>query len=252
MTAPMFAVLSATAFPLWQTTAAPRLPPVPLVPSAISRLMLPIYGSEHLLQFVRSESKDHDVELVLPLVVRFREGEQLERLADGDVTSVASTAVGVECAARGRLFQAIAQRSLMPWDLLKLGEDCDDFNQALLRCLAQNGWQPSVLQLGAAGGGGKARYREEEIGYRDMGANTPAAPSSVRVGELSTALICTRVDGGQEVLQLELEGPGEAVLLARKGGVRVEATAATWEQRAVTPERLPELGRVRNLRALFP
>lgn len=138
---------------------------------------------------------------------------------------------------------------LAPWDLLKLGDGCSSFSEALLRHLARNGWTPRAAQLGAASAG-KARYREE-VGYRDMGMNTEAAPSSVRVDELETVLQCSDERGGK--LSLALEGPGEAVLLACVGGVPLEATAEMWERRAVSTDRLPEAqpGSCRDLRPVF-
>ena len=58
----------------------------------------------------------------------------------------------------------------------------------------------------------------------------------MRVGELDTVLRCEGSAGDE--LTLELEGPGEAVLLACVGSVPLEAAAAAWEQRAVTTERV--------------
>ena len=85
---------------------------------------------------------------------------------------------------------------------------------------------------------------------REMGMNTEAAPSSVRVGEIDTSLYCSGADGS---LELALEGPGEAVLLAFVGQLPLMATASTWERRAVSPDRLPAIqpGRCRDLRALW-
>ena len=45
-----------------------------------------------------------------------------------------------------------------------------------------------------------------------------------------------RGGGGDEQLALELEGPGEAVLLARVGGVPLEATAATLPHAPAAPD----------------
>jgi len=243
----VFAVLFSVA--LWEARGVAR-PPVPLVPQRLSRLALPVYGSEHLLLF-RARGTEEEEERVLPVLLRFREGEQLERLAD-DATVPASpaAAVGVECAARSKLFQAASRARLAPWDLLNLGDGSPSFFDALLRFLTRNGWKPVAALLGAASAG-KARYRED-VGYRDMGMNTEAAPSSVRVGELASMLQCVGDDGGTE-LSLALEGPGEAVLLACAGGLPLEATADTWEQRSVPCDRLPEVqpGRCRDLRTVF-
>ena len=239
--------LSASGFALWQTppTGAAAEPPVQLIPQRLSRLTLPVYGTEHLLLFQRTEAGDDD-DRVLPVLLRFREGEQLEQLdallGRGERPQEASAAVGVECAARGRLFEAAAGRTLAPWDLLKLGSGCSSFWEALLAFLEKTGWTPERLELGAEAGGGKARYREEAKGLqtRDMGMFTEPSPSTVRVGELRTALVCTRA-GGEEELLLELEGPGEAVLLACYGGPQLEAAASEWERRATTEAKLPEL-----------
>ena len=187
---------------------------------------------------------------VLPVLLRFREGEQLlqldEQVAKAVRPPVSATAVGVECAARGRLFEAAAGKRLAPWDLLKLGDNCACFSEALLRHLAVNGWEPVAATLGAEVPGGKARFREEgaDVSTLDMGMFTEAAPSTVRVGELRTVLRCRRsgAPSGVDVdeLALELEGPGEAVLLACWGNVPLEAAGATWESRACDMDRLPE------------
>ena len=42
---------------LWQNPASQPLPPVPLIPDSCSRLALPVYGAEHLLQFRRTDDE---------------------------------------------------------------------------------------------------------------------------------------------------------------------------------------------------
>jgi hypothetical protein len=222
---------------------------VRLLPQRLSRLVLPVYGAEHLLIYshgVKAESR------VLPVLLRYREGEQIEQLA----IAPPSGAAGLECMARGRLFEAITQRRLAPWDLMSLGSGCNSFSEALLRCLAQNGWKPRSVGLGAVTGSGFARYREAAVSQREMGMFTEAAPASVRVGELDTVLRCSR-EGASDELILALDGPGEAVLLAAAfgggEGLPFETTETTWERRAVAVERLPELqtGRCTELNAVF-
>lgn len=74
----------------------------------------------------------------------------------------------------------------------------------------------------------------------------------VRVDELRTVLRCRREgeDDGDE-LALELEGAGEAVLLACWGAVPLECAAATWEARACAADKLPACDEARacDLRA---
>lgn len=159
--------------------------------------------------------------------------------------------VGVECAARARLFQAAVARRIAPWDLLRLGDGCSSFFEALLRFLSRAGWRAEVCVLGAEVGSGVARYREEAGAIKSLNLGptewNAEAPTSIRIGEVRTTLQC--VDDGGRSLSLELEGPGEAVLLACWGGVALEASHAIWEARAVTRDRLPEvqMGRCRTL-----
>ena len=154
-------------------------------------------------------------------------------------------AVGVECAARGRLFEQADSGPLGLFGAAQAADGCSSFSEALVRHLERNGWAPQALELGAASSG-VARYQEEPqaVSSREMGMFTEAAPSSVRVGELYTALRCTRAAGGggrDEELTLELEGPGEAVLLSCFVDVSLQVAAATWEQRAVGAAELPEV-----------
>ena len=240
-------VATTSGFALWQTSPVGPVaaPPVRLTPTRLSRLVLPVYGSEHLLLFSK---QDEDDARVLPVLLRFREGEQLEKLS-ADESPPGAMAIGVECAARVKIFQAASRSALAPWDLMRLGDGCASFSEALLRFLSRNGWTPLAAELGASAVG-VTRYREEAaVSNREMGMFTEAAPATVRVGELATALQCTGREGGEE-LTLELEGPGEAVLLACYGEVPLQAAAATWEQRAVLADSLPEVqdGRCTDLR----
>lgn len=145
-------------FALWQTP--PKRPPsIQLVPHTLSRLLLPVYGTEHLLLFC---SDDADDDRVLPVLLRYREGEQIEHLLPRrKLASGASMAVGVECIARRKLFEAAVGRPLALWDLPGLGEGCTHFWQALIRCLESNSWKLRSIELGAEADGGVSRYREE-------------------------------------------------------------------------------------------
>lgn len=73
-----------------------------------------------------------------------------------------------------------------------------------------------------------------------MGTLTEEAPAAVRVGELRTALRCSRES---QQLMLELEGPGEAILLASLvGSLPITASADEWERRATNARQLlPEV-----------
>jgi hypothetical protein len=211
---------------LWEQAAGPA-PAVSLRPMRLSRLALPVYGSEHLLLLSRAETTEPAaLSHVLPVLLRFREGEQLEALDSGE--SAPSAAIGIEIAARRRLFQAAASRPLGPWDLLKLGDGCASFAEALVRFIVRNGWTPDALELGTAVEG-KVRYREE-VGMRDMGMNTEAAPSSVRVGELEAVLRCR---GSQGELALAL-GAGLALDPSTPGLPSHRLLAAGWP--AAVPE----------------
>lgn len=73
----MILVLTAThGFALWQKAGAVPQSPVRLTPQRLSRLALPVYGAEHLLIFTGESESDR----VLPVLLRYREGDQLEQL----------------------------------------------------------------------------------------------------------------------------------------------------------------------------
>lgn len=86
---------------LWQTTGSAGSSIVRLTPTRISRLALPVYGAEHLLLLACDDASTD----VLPVLLRYREGEQLEQLGDAAPSASSGTPLGVECAARGRIFR---------------------------------------------------------------------------------------------------------------------------------------------------
>lgn len=232
-------LLPTLGFALWSASKQERSATA-VKPMRIDRLALPVYGTEHLLQL---SPVDEDCDLILPVLLRYPDGVQLEKLGSGQVQSASGMALGLECASRAKLFEAASRRPLIgepqlnPLAAMRLADGCASFSECVLKCLASNGWMPRGVELGMVGG--RSRYREE-VTNREMGAFTEAAPSSVRVGELVSLLRCVGDDG--EELLLALEGPGEALLLSLyAGGLPMLAAEGMWEQRAVTAERLPEL-----------
>lgn len=256
--------------------AAPEGSAVETAPIQVDRLALPVYGAEHLLQLERvfvdgsatqamrdlleQPGEAEEKRVVLPILLRYREGEQLERLGtpgarrDGRPPGApADTSpnfiLGVEVVARRGLFQAASRSPLNPFAVARAADGCASFSEALLRFLSKNGWAPRATELGVAAEG-RVRYREE-VRTRDMGAFTEAAPTSVRVGEMAAVLRCEGAAGAE--LVLELEGPGEAVLFALEARVPLLVAAETWGRRAVRAERLPEVvpGRCTDLREVL-
>lgn len=182
---PCVAVMSGLA--LWQAPsagAAPKSSSVRLEPRLLARLVLPVYSSEHLLLLGRvdgGDTDDEDSARVLPVLLRFRDGEQLLQLNEQVLQAAlpaASAAVGVEIAARGRLFELAAAKRLAPWDLLRLGQKSASFHAALLQHLASTGWQPVATSFVSDAGGGVARYREEG----DMGTSAEVRTCTMRAG----------------------------------------------------------------------
>ena len=211
-------------------------------PLRISRLTLPVYSSEHCLHLVRSDD-DSDDGRVLPVLLRFAEGERLERFFGGITESIP---LSVECIARKKLFEAAASRSFAPWDMIGVADGCSSLSAAVLRFAAQQGWSPqgATLYLESelfTGGTGVARYREEYASSASelQGEKRGCWSGPLRNGEVASLLRCTGDDRAKE-LSLELDGPGEAVLFAREGRIALSVSEETWDKRAVEVEQLPE------------
>ena len=199
---------------------------VTVTPLRLSRLLLPVYSSEHLLQLGRDsgdcDSGDCDGR-VLPVLLRYSEGERLERVNSPMMP------LALECVARRQLFEQAGATELSPWALWALADGCSNLAESLLRFLASKGWTATavVLTLESAG---VARYREDP----SVSRSRPLRPF-----ELVARLQCTR--NNEATLALELDGPGEAVLCSRQGGLPLLIAAETWADRAVESERLPEV-----------
>lgn len=229
--------LATMAFAMWKPASSPHIL-IEVRPMCLDRLALPVYGTEHLLTLSREDGAESDRQL--PILLRYREGELIEKFSNGQAGSTGA-ALGIELMARGDILSAAARRRLNPMQLMQMADGVSSFSEALLTCLSHNGWIPTGIELGTETGTGKARYREE-VTNRDMGAFTAAAPSSVRVGEMVTMLRCVEAADGKDVLRVALEGPGEALLLSLYCAYRLPLLVASslWEARAVTEERLPE------------
>ena len=232
----LHALLASLAFAMWKPASSPSIL-IEVRPMRLDRLALPVYGTEHLLTLSREDGAESDRQL--PILLRYREGELIEKFSKGQAGSTGA-ALGIELMARGEILSAAARRRLNPMQLMQMADGVSSFSEALLTCLAYNGWIPTGIELGTETGTGKARYREE-VTNRDMGAFTAAAPSSVRVGEMFTLLRCVQPADGKDVLRVALEGPGEALLLNLHCAHRLPLLVASslWEARAVTEERLP-------------
>jgi hypothetical protein len=233
----LHAHLATMAFAMWKPASSPHIL-IEVRPMCLDRLALPVYGTEHLLTLSREDGAESDRQL--PILLRYREGELIEKFSNGQAGSTGA-ALGIELMARGDILSAAARRRLNPMQLMQMADGVSSFSEALLTCLSHNGWIPTGIELGTETGTGKARYREE-VTNRDMGAFTAAAPSSVRVGEMVTMLRCVEAADGKDVLRVALEGPGEALLLSLYCAYRLPLLVASslWEARAVTEERLPE------------
>ena len=231
----LLTIVAACTSSLFQTPAVGGQKTVDVKPVRLDRLALPIYGTEHLLQLKRVGMDSDDK--VLPVLLRFREGEQLQQLGEGGLQRTPAMELSLECAARAKLFKAASKQAIGPFAFLNLADGCNRFSEVVLRHLAQNAWEPRYVELDSASAG-KARYREE-VTNRDMGAFTEAAPSSVRVGETVT-LLCCEAPGGEQ-LTVELDGPGEGIMLSWECGFDLPLRVPTpiWEERAVVSERLP-------------
>ena len=141
-----------------------------------------------------------------------------------------------------------------PLELAQLASKSDSLGEAMLSHLEECRLLPVLCSLGSA-----AQETEVgNVGMRDMGANTPSAPSSVRItSELQATLTCARLappasEAASEdapsmppQVQLPLGGAADAVLLARYLASRgrplpLLVTQSLWDLRSVAPERLPE------------
>ena len=216
---------------------------VPIAPLSVGRLTLPSYSSEHCLLLKRSDVPSSG-EAVLPVLLRYSEGERLmQALAENSCTASTGVPLGVEIAVRRGLFEAASGQSLAPWSLLRVGDGCSTLYEALARFLAKEDLTPTALVLSLesqlyTGNTGFARYREEVSAPPDAQRGPPSSPP-LRLGELVATLQCSRCPegsasdtGGDDAITIELDGPGEAVLMSREGELPLLLSETVWQARA--------------------
>lgn len=213
---------------------------VAVQPLKLARLKNSVYGAEQLLLF----GMDGADGKVMGSLLSFDQGAGLEsELNDGGggfSGPLAAAGLAGKLLARQDFFEAAAERKYNPMSMMQMASGSSNIAAAMLSHLDEYGLTPVCCTLASAG-------EVDTVGMRDMGANTPAAPSSVRItSELSATLTCAKLVGesASKVL-VPLGGAADAVLLARGlastgGELPLLVDPALWELRAVTPERLPE------------
>ena len=182
-----------------------------VVPLRIGRLEQPRYGAEHLLICATPEPGGS----MLPLSLDWDDGQRLEQELERGSAGGAGGGGGIFGTAalraslvlrKGRFLSAARCAAADPL----AGED---LSAVMLRSLAEAGLEPKQVALARPGGAGAVRYR-------DMKANTPAAPSGVALLPPEARLYCREGSGRTRILPLD--GAGEAVALARRAGMPVE------------------------------
>jgi hypothetical protein len=206
-------------------------------PVSFGRLALPIYGAEHLL-ILRLTEETGEAGLRLPLVCSYDQGSRLEAALTRPAERPIGLALSADVLQRKAFFEAASGQQLSLWDCggLPAALKTSTLPETMIAHLQAWGLSPVQLELGGMSS-------ISAVGMRDMGANTPAAPSSVRPDDLPAALVCRRDDDPSGAIgALPLESAAEAVLLARAAKVDLPllVAEALWEQRAVAPSRLPE------------
>ena len=73
----VFMPIVALGFALWAPKESASSA-IQVRPTRLDRLTLPVYGTEHLLQLTRIEEEPVEEQKILSVLLRFREGEQLE------------------------------------------------------------------------------------------------------------------------------------------------------------------------------
>ena len=213
-------------------------------PLKLARLRNPVYGAEQLLLFgVEGDER------VMGSLLSFDQGAGLESSLGGGGGGggpFASIGLAGKLLARREFFEAAAQKEYDPLALMQIAGrgGGGGLATAMLSHLATCGLSPVTCILGSAA----EETSVNSVGMRDMGANTPAAPSSVRItSELPAILTCATAAASAEVL-VPLGGAADAVLLARglassssgSSDLPLLITPTLWELRAVPAERLPE------------
>lgn len=206
----------------------------------LARLLNSVYGAEQLLLLARQDDEaDGADDRLLPTLLSFDQGSTLEAELGGGAFGGTFARMGKLLARQG-FFEAVGGAPLNPWEMAQRAQSAS-VATVMYTYLEENGLAPDSVTLGSIA-------EEEEVstvGMRDMGANTPAAPTSVRLtAELPATLMCTTEDAGRQVV-VPLGGAADAVILAQHASQRgrplpLWVSLSLWQRRAVLPERLPE------------
>lgn len=179
---------------------------------------------------------------LLPTLLAFDQASALEdHLGGSGQGMLASIALAGKLLARTEFFEAAARTRFGPLEMARKAQAADGVADAMARHLKEHGLQPQSCTLGSPA----EEQEATTVGMRDMGANTPAAPSSVRLtAQLSATLLCEAA-GSAEPVALPLAGAADAVILAqyasRQGlSLPLLVSPSLWGLRAVLPGRLPQ------------
>lgn len=182
-----------------------------VVPLRIGRLEQPRYGAEHLLICATPEPGGS----LLPLSLDWDDGQRLEQELERGSAVGAGGGGGFFGTAALRASLVLRKGSFFSAARCAAADPLagEDLSAVMLRSLAEAGLEPKQVALARPGGAGAVRYR-------DMKANTPAAPSGVALLPPEARLYCREGSGRTRILPLD--GAGEAVALARRAGMPVE------------------------------
>ena len=190
---------------------------------------------------------------LLPVLLSFDQGAALEAELGGGAGGMrilTTAGLAGRLLARTDFFEAatasaasrgtVSQRPRVGvWELAQKAQAADGLADAMMSHLVSCGLVPRSCQLGTVAEEGEV----ETVGMRDLGANTPAAPSSVRLtSQLPSSLLCS---AGEAQVVVPLGGAADAVILARHarrggGALPLLVTSSLWQRRSVLPSRLPE------------
>ena len=206
-------------------------------PTKLLRLLNSVYGSDSILLFERQDNDSED--RLLPTLLTYDQGCALEDTLQQSRGAFDSFSLAGKLLARIDFFETAAKSKLGAWEVAQRAQSADGLADAMVRHLIACGLQPCTLTLGSAD------EEQEAVRMRDMGANTPAAPSSVRLtAQLSATLMCQTT--AAQAAAVPLGGAGDAVILGRYASnvmgrpLPLVVSPSLWEARAVVPERLPE------------
>lgn len=207
-------------------------------PTRLARLANSVYGSEHLLLFSSGSEPDK----ILPLLLSYEQGMTMEDDLSGRSRSILDSAglIG-KLLFRQPFFESAAGKQLAPWEISNVAYTSDSLASALLAHVRKCELLPVSCILGA-------RYTERgAVGMRDMGAQTPAAPSSVRLStQLPATLRCDARKANAIPVHLPLSGVADAVILSRAAtkegkSLPILVSQTLWESLAIVQARLPEM-----------